>query len=107
MSPINISLHDTVTALVDEQVIQQGDGTSSENVRDLIRKDHDRLQLRNSLLKGAGSKSAVPSDKAYFKSLRDRIRSGPKPAGSPKPYSRVRGTTGMLMPPSSAIWSGM
>ncbi len=79
MSTMNISLPDTLKSFVDEQVSQRGYGTSSEYVRELIRKDHDRLHLRNLLLKGAGSKTAAPADRAYFESLRDRVRSGTKP----------------------------
>ena len=79
MSTMNISLPDTLKSFVDEQVSQRGYGTSSEYVRELIRKDHDRLHLRKLLLKGAGSKAAAPADKAYFDSLRGRVRSGAKP----------------------------
>ena len=79
MSTMNISLPDTLKSFVDEQVSQRGYGTSSEYVRELIRKDHDRLHLRNLLLKGAGSKTAAPADRAYFESLRDRVRSGTMP----------------------------
>ena len=64
MSTMNISLPDTLKSFVDEQVSQRGYGTSSEYERELIRKDHDRLHLRNLLLKGAGSKAAAPADKA-------------------------------------------
>lgn len=79
MSTMNISLPDTLKSFVDEQVSQRGYGTSSEYVRELIRKDHDRLHLRNLLVKGAGSKAAAPADTVYFESLRDRVRSGTKP----------------------------
>jgi antitoxin ParD1/3/4 len=79
MSTMNISLPDTLKSFVDEQVSQRGYGTSSEYVRELIRKDHDRLHLRNLLLKGAGSNAAAPADNAYFESLRDRVRTGIKP----------------------------
>ncbi len=78
MSTMNISLPETLKSFVDEQVSQRGYGTSSEYVRELIRKDHDRLHLRDLLLKGAGSKAATPADTAYFESLRDRARSGTK-----------------------------
>ena len=78
MRKMNISLPDTLKSLVDEQVSQRGYGTSSEYVRELIRKDHDRLHLRNLLLKSAGSKAAVPADKSYFDSLREHVRSGVK-----------------------------
>ena len=83
MSTMNISLPETLKTFVDEQVSQRGYGTSSEYVRELIRKDHDRLHLRNLLLKGAGSKAAAPADKAYFDALRDRVGSATK--------SKVRG----------------
>jgi len=74
MSTMNISLPDTLKAFVDEQVSQRGYGTSSEYVRELIRKDQDRLHLRGLLLAGAASASAAPADGAYFEGLRDRVR---------------------------------
>jgi antitoxin ParD1/3/4 len=79
MSTMNISLPDTLKSFVDEQVGQRGYGTSSEYVRELIRKDHDQQHLRNLLLKGASSKSAAPVNNAYFTALRERVRSGTKP----------------------------
>ena len=74
MSTMNISLPDTLKSFVDEQVSQRGYGTSSEYVRELIRKDQDRLQLRELLLAGAASAPAAPADAAYFEGLRDRVR---------------------------------
>ena len=41
----NISLPDSLKAVVNEQVSERGYGTSSEYVRELIRKDWDRLTL--------------------------------------------------------------
>jgi len=46
---MNISLPDTLKSFVDEQVNQGSYGTSSEYVRELIRKDQDRLHLRGLL----------------------------------------------------------
>lgn len=74
MSTMNISLPDALKTFVDEQVSQRGYGTSSEYVRELIRKDQDRLQLRSLLLVGAASAPAVPVDANYFENLRDRVR---------------------------------
>ena len=74
MSTMNISLPDTLKSFVDEQVSQRGYGTSSEYVRELIRKDQDRLQLRSLLLAGAASAPAAPADAAYFEALRNRVR---------------------------------
>ena len=78
MSTMNISLPDTMKSFVDEQVSQRGYGTSSEYVRELIRKDQDRLQLRGLLLTGAASNPAAPADVSYFEGLRDRVRKAAK-----------------------------
>ena len=74
MSTMNISLPETLKTFVDEQVSQRGYGTSSEYVRELIRKDQDRQQLRGLLLAGASSPPTGPADAEYFAGLRDRVR---------------------------------
>ncbi len=74
MSTMNISLPETMKSFVDEQVSRRGYGTSSEYVRDLIRKDQDRLQLRGLLLSGAASAPVAVADQTYFNDLRDRVR---------------------------------
>lgn len=80
MSTMNISLPDPLKSFVDEQVSQRGYGSSSEYVRELIRKDQDRLQLRALLLDGASSApSATAADDAYFDRLRERARQAAKP----------------------------
>jgi antitoxin ParD1/3/4 len=83
MSTMNISLPDSLKSFVDEQVSRGGYGTSSEYVRELIRKDQDRTRLRGLLLNGAASASAAPADGAYFGALRERVRKRAK--------SRARG----------------
>ncbi|MFD3508895.1 type II toxin-antitoxin system ParD family antitoxin [Nocardia sp. NPDC058666] len=75
MTTMNVSLPDSMKAFVEEQVAQRGYGTSSEYVRELIRREQDRDQLRNLLLEGAGSGPGEPADDAYFDGLRDHIRS--------------------------------
>jgi antitoxin ParD1/3/4 len=75
---MNISLPDTLKSFVDEQVSQGSYGTSSEYVRELIRKDQDRLHLRGLLLASAASASAAPADPTYFEGLRDRVRKAAK-----------------------------
>lgn len=67
-------LPDTLKNFVDEQVSQRGYGTSSEYVRELIRKDQDRQRLRGLLIAGAESVPAGPADGDYFESLRTRVR---------------------------------
>lgn len=74
MSTMNISLPGSLKAFVDEQVDQRGYSTSSEYVRELIRKDQDRQQLRGLLLEGAASAPSAVADAAYFEGLRDRVR---------------------------------
>nr|WP_315188589.1 type II toxin-antitoxin system ParD family antitoxin [uncultured Albidiferax sp.] len=73
MGTMNISLPDTLKDFVDTQVGSRGFGTSSEYVRELIRKDQDRQQLRGLLLAGAQSAPTAPVDTAYFDALRKRI----------------------------------
>ncbi|MNT90349.1 Antitoxin ParD4 [compost metagenome] len=75
MSTMNISLPDALKSFVDDQVSQRGYGTSSEYVRELIRKDQDRQRLRDLLLEGAASTPAAPADDNYFEALRNRVRS--------------------------------
>jgi antitoxin ParD1/3/4 len=73
MSTMNISLPDSLRSFVDEQVSSRGFGTSSEYVRELIRKDQERLHLRGLLLAGAKSQPAAAADGAYFAALRERV----------------------------------
>jgi antitoxin ParD1/3/4 len=69
---MNISLPELLKSFVDEQVAKGGYGTSSEYIRELIRRDQERLQLRGLLLEGAASASAEPAGPAYFAALRSR-----------------------------------
>ncbi|MDZ4349557.1 MAG: type II toxin-antitoxin system ParD family antitoxin [Xanthomonadaceae bacterium] len=87
MSTMNISLPDSLKSFVDEQVSQRGYGTSSEYVRELIRRDQDRLQLRNLLLVGASSAPTAPVDATYFEGLRERVRGAAKTAGKTRSQS--------------------
>ncbi len=76
MSTMNISLPEPMKAFIDERVADGGYGTSSEYIRELIRKDQDRERLRTLLLEGANSGPPTPADEAYFNELRARIRQG-------------------------------
>jgi antitoxin ParD1/3/4 len=71
---MNISLPDSLKSFVDEQVLQRGYSTSSEYVRELIRKDADVLRLRGMLLQGAASAPTAPVDAEYFSELRQRVQ---------------------------------
>ena len=74
MSTMNVSLPDALKSFVDEQVAARGYSTSSEYVRELIRKDQERQRLRGLLLEGAASRATAPADDAYFAALRRRAR---------------------------------
>lgn len=74
MSTMNISLPETLKAFVDEQVSVRGYSTSSEFVRELIRKEQDRQRVRGLLLEGAASEQAVTADAEYFDRLRRGVR---------------------------------
>ena len=71
---MNISLPEALKSFVDDQVSSRGYSTSSEYVRELIRKDRDRQRLRGLLLEGATSPRADTADADYFDRLRDRVR---------------------------------
>lgn len=73
MTTMNVSLPDELRAYVDAQVVEGNYGSTSEYVRDLIRHDHDRRQLRAALLAGASSPITVTADAAYFAALRSRV----------------------------------
>ncbi len=74
MTTMNISLPETLRNFVDEQVSERGYGTSSEYVRELIRRDQDRQRLRQLLMDGASSAPSAPVDPGYFEALRERVR---------------------------------
>jgi antitoxin ParD1/3/4 len=73
MSTMNISLPDALKSFVDVQVTDRGYGTSSEYVRELIRKDQQAQQLRALLLAGAESPAQEAITPAYFEALRQRV----------------------------------
>jgi antitoxin ParD1/3/4 len=75
MSTMNVSLPDELRAFVDAQVEEGRYGSTSEYVRELIRRDQDRLRLRSLLLEGATSALGPIADAGYFADLRGRARS--------------------------------
>jgi antitoxin ParD1/3/4 len=77
MTTMNISLPDELKQFVDDQVASRGFGTSSEYVRELLRREQDRLQLRQLVLDGILSGRGKAADAKYFASLRQKaLRTG-------------------------------
>ncbi len=74
MSTMNISLPESLKAYVDERVTSTGYGTSSEYIRELIRRDQDKSRLYGLLMDGARSPVTGVADDAYFESLRSFAR---------------------------------
>ena len=71
---MNVSLPEALKDFVEDQVSARGYSTSSEYVRELIRKDQDRQRLRGLLLEGAASPQVATADADYFDRLRARVR---------------------------------
>ena len=74
MSTMNISLPKALKDFVDSRVGSGDYGSLSEYVRELIREDRDRQQLRGLLLEGAASPQTGAMDADYFDRLRGRIK---------------------------------
>ena len=86
MTTMNISLPDSMKAFIDEQVAQRGYGTSSEYVRELIRREQDRAQMRSTLLAAGASPIVAEATPDYFAKLRTRVR---KSAAAAAPTTRL------------------
>lgn len=74
MATMNISLPDELKNFIDAQVAEHGYGSTSEYLRELIRKQRDVERLRQMLLDGANSGPGRVIDDAYFAELRERAK---------------------------------
>lgn len=74
MTTMNISLTAGLKNFIDEQVALGGYGSSSEYMRELLRKDQDRMQLRAMIIEGINSPDTGEMDEAYFKKLRQSVK---------------------------------
>lgn len=75
MATMNISLPDELKQFVDAQVAEQGYTSSSEYLRELIRKQRETEALRCALMDGFNSGPATPMDPDFFDGMRLRARS--------------------------------
>ena len=82
-----ISLPESLKTCVDQQVRSRAYSSSSEYVRELIRKDQDRQRLRGLLLDGVASPPAVTTDADYFGRLRDLDQRDTSGVDDPVPTS--------------------
>ncbi|KLD78617.1 type II toxin-antitoxin system ParD family antitoxin [Xanthomonas hyacinthi] len=74
MATMNISLPDELKQFVDQQVAEHAYGSSSEYMRELIRKHRDVETLRGVLLDGAGSGPATAMEPDFFGTMRQRAQ---------------------------------
>jgi len=74
MATMNVSLPDELKAFVDQQVAAHAYASTSEYLRELIRKQRDIEQLREKLLEGANSGPGKAIDDAWFAELRAKAR---------------------------------
>ena len=70
MTTMNVSIPDDLKTYVDSRINNGNYGSTSTYMRDLIRRDHDRRQLRAAFLKGVRSAIVGNADAAYFAALR-------------------------------------
>lgn len=73
MTSMNVSLPDDLQSYVDQQVVERGYITCGEYIRDLIRREQDRQQLRDLIMEGATSPPAVVADDEFFDKLYQRL----------------------------------
>jgi antitoxin ParD1/3/4 len=71
---MNISLPDALKSFVDEQVAAESYGSASEYVRELLRRERDRVRFRTLVHQGFASGPAVAVEDDFFDRLRDSIR---------------------------------
>lgn len=76
MRSISVSLPEPLDAFVRDQVAENGYGGPDEYLRDLVRRERDRVALRTMLLDGRSSGPGDLVDDRAFAALRDAIRKG-------------------------------
>lgn len=75
MGTMNIALPHTLRVFFEQQVAHGGYGTSSEYVRELIRRHQDRWTLRALLIVGAHTPVFGEADGVSFSALRSKVSS--------------------------------
>lgn len=71
MATMNTSLPDELKQFIDAQVAKHAYGSSSEYLRELIRKQRDLKKLRGMLIDGFNSGTGPVADEAFFAELQD------------------------------------
>ncbi len=74
MATMNISLTDDLKQFVDEQVAAKSYTSTSEYLRELIRRQRDIERLRQMIDEGLNSGPGVVADDAWFERMRARAK---------------------------------
>jgi len=74
MATMNISLPDNLKAFIDQQVNTNDYGSSSEYIRELVRRERDLERFRQLIHDGMQSPLVGEADDAYFDAMRAKIR---------------------------------
>ena len=74
MTTMNISLPENLKAYVDTLVRTESYGTSSEYMRELIRRDQEKRQFKELLLVGMRSGVEGAMDADFFAAMRQRVQ---------------------------------
>ncbi|NWN89867.1 MAG: type II toxin-antitoxin system ParD family antitoxin [Micrococcaceae bacterium] len=74
MATMNVSLPDELKKFVEAQVEEHDYVSSSEFLRDMLRREQDRTQLRALLIQGMESGAGSEMNDSYFERMRERIR---------------------------------
>ncbi len=73
MPNVNVNLSDELRSFVDRQVAERGLETCADYIRDLVQLERDRQHLRDLIMEGVNSPSAVVADDAFFDEILARI----------------------------------
>ena len=87
MSTMNISLPDELKSFVDSRIQAEGYGSSSEYLRELIRRNHDRSQFRRYLMDGVNAESVGRLGVMKGQHAQQRTAPSARPLPYPSPAS--------------------
>ena len=73
MDTIDVELPAELKTFVDSEAGVRGFATGSEYIGSLIRREHERQELRAKILEGLASEPAGAADETYFASLREQL----------------------------------
>ena len=77
MARMRISLPDGLQRFVDSRAAAEGHRTGASYISELIRRERDRLKLRDLMRDGAASPLEGPADEAHFEKLHRRLTERP------------------------------